>query len=126
MNREPVAEQLRYYRARASEYEMWFERLGRYDLGSEENARWFEEVDEARKALDNQGPVDAALELACGTGLWTSQLLPMTITLTAVDAAPEMLALNRERVASDRVEYIEADLFDWEPDRRYDLIFFGY
>ncbi len=105
---------------------MWFERLGRYDLGSEENARWFEEVDEARKALDNQGPVDAALELACGTGLWTSQLLPMTITLTAVDAAPEMLALNRERVASDRVEYIEADLFDWEPDRRYDLIFFGY
>ena len=26
----------------------------------------------------------------------------------------------------DRVEYVEADLFSWEPARRYDFAFFGF
>jgi SAM-dependent methyltransferase len=66
------------------------------------------------------------LELACGTGLWTRELLPTARRVTAVDAAPEMLALNRERVQSARVEYIRADLFAWRPERRYDSVFFGF
>jgi demethylmenaquinone methyltransferase/2-methoxy-6-polyprenyl-1,4-benzoquinol methylase len=126
VDRDLVDEQVRYYRARAPEYDRWFGRVGRYDLGPEENARWFNEVETVRSALAALGPVDDALELACGTGLWTAQLLPICSSITAVDAAPEMLAINRETVASARVEYREADLFDWEPDRRYDLVFFGF
>jgi SAM-dependent methyltransferase len=46
--------------------------------------------------------------------------------VTAVDAAPEMLALARQRVGSLPVEFIQADLFGWEPPRRYDTVFFAF
>ena len=45
--------------------------------------------------------------------------------LTAVDASPEMLALNRRRVAADNVRYLQADLFTWTPRARYDVVFFS-
>jgi ubiquinone/menaquinone biosynthesis C-methylase UbiE len=126
MKRDVLDEQASYYRARAPEYDRWFERVGRYDLGPEENARWFDEVDLARAAVAEQGPVGHALELACGTGLWTAQLEPMCSAITALDASREMLAINRQRVASDRVTYVEANIFEWEPERTYDLVFFGF
>jgi ubiquinone/menaquinone biosynthesis C-methylase UbiE len=110
----------------APEYDRWFHRIGRYDLGREENARWFEEVELVRNELSALGAVDSALELACGTGLWTQQLEPICSTITAVDASPEMLDLNRQRLGSHRVTYVEADVFDWEPDRAYDLVFFAF
>ena len=119
-------EQLSYYRARAPEYDEWFYRKGRYDLGPVQNARWFEEVDVVRTALAGLRPVRSALELACGTGLWTVELVRFAISVTAVDGAPEMLALNRERIGPDRVRYVEADLFEWEPDATYDLVFIGF
>ncbi|HEY3717219.1 MAG TPA: class I SAM-dependent methyltransferase [Jatrophihabitantaceae bacterium] len=37
------------------------------------------------------------LELACGTGVWTALLAGRANTLTAVDAAPEMIEIARER-----------------------------
>ncbi len=46
--------------------------------------------------------------------------------MTAVDAAPEMLAPARNRVADPRVEFVCADLFTWRPDRRGDVVFLGF
>jgi trans-aconitate methyltransferase len=46
--------------------------------------------------------------------------------VTAVDAAPEMLALARQRVGDLPVEFIEADVFAWMPPRRYDTVFFAF
>jgi demethylmenaquinone methyltransferase/2-methoxy-6-polyprenyl-1,4-benzoquinol methylase len=66
------------------------------------------------------------LELACGPGAWTERLLRHATELTAVDAAPEMLARAKPRVGEDRVRFIQADLFTWRPDRRYDVVFFGF
>ncbi|MDQ6917682.1 MAG: class I SAM-dependent methyltransferase, partial [Pseudomonadota bacterium] len=66
------------------------------------------------------------LELACGTGLFTRHLAPNVDHLTAVDASPEVLAINRGRVAAGNVEYVEADLFSWTPSRRYDAVFFSF
>ena len=67
------------------------------------------------------------LELACGTGSWTAQLLRHAAHVTAVDASPEMLALARARVGDDeRVAFVEADLFAWRPVRRYDVVCFGF
>lgn len=37
-----------------------------------------------------------------------------------------MLALARRQVPPGRVRFIEADLFRWQPDRRYDAVFFGF
>jgi ubiquinone/menaquinone biosynthesis C-methylase UbiE len=121
-----LAEQRRYYGARAGEYEDWWHRHGRYDHGPEANRTWFAEVAEVQGALDRFAPAGEILELACGTGLWTARLAPRAAWLTAVDASSEVLALAREKVAASNVEYVQADLFAWEPERRYDVCFFGF
>ena len=82
--------------------------------------------DEVTQALDAFQPTGSVLELACGPGVWTGQLLRHATDLTAVDASPEMLAIAAARVGSERVRFIEADLFTWTPDRRYDVVFIGF
>lgn len=121
-----LQDQIDYYRARAGEYDEWFLRQGRYDRGPTENAAWFADIAELRRQLAAFRPTGHVLELACGTGLWTEQLLHYADHITAVDAAPEVLTLNRERLQSDRVAYVQADLFSWQPSARYDTIFFSF
>jgi len=121
-----LAEQARYYRARAGEYDDWWLRRGRYDHGDAANARWFADGQAAAAALERFRPRGDVLELACGTGLWTERLAPHARRLTAIDASPEVIELARARVADPRVEYVQADLFAWEPDRVYDVCFFSF
>jgi len=123
-----LREQLDYYRERAAEYDQWWLRQGRYDRGPEQRAQWFAEASEVRAALVAFRPGGRVLELACGTGIWTEQLLPFADELTAIDGSREMLAINAGRLRSPRVRYIEADLFRWRPgaEERFDTIFFGF
>ena len=81
---------------------------------------------ELTAALDAFRPTGSVLELACGPGTWTGQLLRYATEVTAVDASPEMLAIALARHSNDRVRFIQADIFSWEPDRRYDVVFFGF
>ena len=37
-----------------------------------------------------------------------------------------MLALARRRVPDARARFVQADIFTWTPDRRYDVVFFGF
>ncbi|HEU5016287.1 MAG TPA: methyltransferase domain-containing protein [Roseiflexaceae bacterium] len=126
MHKDILDQQQQYYRARASEYDEWFMRQGRYDRGPELNARWFAEVEQVRAALAGFHPTGSVLELACGTGWWTEQLARFADDLTAVDAAPETLAINRARLGGQPVEYIQTDLFAWQPARHYDVVFFSF
>ncbi len=124
-----LAEQVRYYRARAGEYDDWWFRRGRYDRGEEANARWFAEVAEVQAAFDRFAPVGDVVELACGTGLWTERLVARADRITAIDSSPEAIELARERVGTTArapVEYVQADLFAWEPEHRYDVCFFAF
>jgi SAM-dependent methyltransferase len=105
-------EQVAYYRAIAREYG--------------DHALPFGGRDELLAAVDGFRPTGDVLELACGTGVWTRELLPHATTVTAVDASPEMLDIAAARVVSDRVRFIHADIFTWTPDRRYDVAFFGF
>jgi cyclopropane fatty-acyl-phospholipid synthase-like methyltransferase len=70
------------------------------------------------------------LELACGTGLWTVELARHATGVTAVDASPEVMEINRARLREagheTSVRYVRADLFDWRPDDLYDAVFFGF
>jgi len=122
---EGLEEQLQYYRERAQEYDEWALRTGRYDRGAEANARWFSEVAALERALEEFGPRGSVLELACGTGQWTARL-GSAERLTALDATAEVLEKNRERMKDRHVEYIHADLFEWEPPERYDVVFFSF
>jgi 2-polyprenyl-3-methyl-5-hydroxy-6-metoxy-1,4-benzoquinol methylase len=121
-----LVEMMDYYRARAPEYDEWWQRQGRYDRGAETNARWFAEIEQVLADFDAFALTGELLELAPGTGNWTQQLLRTATTITAVDASSEMIAINRQRVQSERVTYVLADLFTWQPDRTYDGVFFGF
>lgn len=124
-----LQDQVDYYRARAGEYDEWWFRTGRWDRGEEFNACWRREATQVEEALEAWLAVrrpKRLLELACGTGLFTRHLAPRVDEVTAVDASPEVIAINRGRVASPNVEYVQADLFDWRTDRRYDAVFFSF
>ena len=123
---DPLLEQLAYYRARAAEYDEWWLRQGRYDRGAALNAQWFAEADQVRAALAAFHPAGRVLEFACGTGLWSERLLASAEHLTCLDGSPEMLALNQARLRSPNVDYIQANLFEWQPVARYDAVFFGF
>jgi 2-polyprenyl-3-methyl-5-hydroxy-6-metoxy-1,4-benzoquinol methylase len=115
--------QLAYYRARAPEYDEWFHRHGRYDRGADQTASWHAELEDVRSwlvALDLDGL--EVLELAPGTGLWTKELLDAGASVTAVDAAPEMLEALRRRCEGPRLTTVLADLFSWAPARRFDAV----
>jgi SAM-dependent methyltransferase len=114
-----LAEQIAYYRALAPEYG----EDALIELGSEvlEGAG-----QELLRAIDAFAPSGDVLELACGPGTWTADLLRHAERLTCVDASPEMLELAARRAGDGRARFIRADLFSWEPDRRYDVVFFGF
>ncbi|MFD7710215.1 class I SAM-dependent methyltransferase [Streptomyces sp. NPDC059786] len=107
-----LAEQLAYYRAGAAEY----------DRPYAERAH----LRELLTVVDELPVTGDVLELACGTGQWTTRLAARARSVTALDAAAGMLALARARATSPRVRFIEADLFAWRPPRRYDTVFFAF
>jgi demethylmenaquinone methyltransferase/2-methoxy-6-polyprenyl-1,4-benzoquinol methylase len=121
-----LEEQKHYYRERAPEYDEWFYRLGSYDRGSEWNNHWFEEVSTLQQAVTGLGRFDSILELACGTGIWTQRLAAISPDVTAVDASPEVIEINRCKIGSAAVEYLPYDIFEWQPGRQYDLVFFAF
>ncbi len=123
-----LEEQKAYYRARAPEYDDWWFKTGRYERPPEARQVWAAGVAELEAALDRFSPSGDVLELAAGTGLWTSRLVRGAAEVTAVDASPEVLERNRRRVGGDGapVTYVLADVFDWEPPRRFDVVFFSF
>ena len=122
-----LAEQIRYYRVRAPEYDAWAERRGTYDRGSQ-NDGWQAEKQRLLAALADFDATGDVLEIAGGTGQWTEQLIRCADTLTVVDAALEAVEHNRQKLAdhTDRVHYHVTDFFDWDPPQQYDVVFFSY
>lgn len=113
---DPVlADQLRYYRARAAEYDETS-----YGVITGERAA----VVAVARTIEPLGDV---LELACGTGVWTRELAPRATSYLAVDGAPEMLA--RARIAAEglAVELLCSDIFDLRlpAGRDFDTVFFS-
>jgi SAM-dependent methyltransferase len=108
-----VASQLAYYRARASEYDDVF-------VDYQEPA-----LPAALERLRTGGMGGDILELACGTGYWTRFLSPLGETVTALDGSAEMIAEATARQLAN-VEFHQADLFTWRPERRWDAVFFGH
>ena len=102
-----LAEQRRYYRERAPEYDDWWFRRGGYALDTETAGRWFADVRELEAALEAFGPRGDVVELAARTGIWTRHLLPHADRVTAVDAVGEVLELNRART-SGAADYVLA------------------
>ncbi len=118
--------QIEYYSARAPEYDEWFYRQGLYDHGEAQKRQWEREAQIVRDQLLGAGRFAQVLELAPGTGIWTQELVKIGERVTAIDASAEMIAINRAKVRSDRVDYQLADIFRWQPQIQYDMVFFGF
>ncbi|MHB8573391.1 MAG: class I SAM-dependent methyltransferase [Candidatus Dormibacteria bacterium] len=125
---ELIAEQIEYYRARADEYHRMLEREGRFDPegldpgSADPDTRELAQVERALAGFGVHGDV---LEIACGPGWWTQRLAPRAASVTALDASPEMLALCREHCGAG-VTTVQANIFDWTPPSRFDLVFFSF
>ena len=122
-----LSEQRRYYSARAPEYDDWWLRRDRYALDDEAEEGWFADAAVLEAELRRFGPAGDVLELAAGTGIWTGRLAEYADRVTAVDASPEVLERNRERVGPGAaVDHFVADVFEWEPPRAFDVCFFSF
>jgi len=125
MNDKVLKEQLVYYRTRAEDYDESVKGIGCgavQPVDVEANEEWMRIV----KALHALAPADDVLELACGTGIWTQELKRISGSITALDGSPEMIQINRTKVGEMSIEYQCVDLFEWEPDKQYDLVFFAF
>ena len=118
--------QIEYYRARAPEYDDWFYRRGRYDQGEAHTRQWQREAQQIREQLRGAPDNGHILEMAPGTGIWTAELIQIGQRVTALDASPEMISINRAKLRSDKVDYQLTDLFAYQPARQHDMVFFGF
>ncbi len=106
-----IAGQIAYYRARAGEFD------GGHHHPTQELAR----------SLSAFKPRGRVLEIACGTGIWTAEILRHPVdTLLCIDSAPEMLAIHESRIDDARVRRECHDLFRWEPEEVFDAVVFGF
>jgi 2-polyprenyl-3-methyl-5-hydroxy-6-metoxy-1,4-benzoquinol methylase len=113
MTDEVLADQVDYYRHRAGEYDVTA--YGDVAVARVRIARLVEEMQPSGKVL----------EIACGTGLWTEALARLADTVTAIDAAPEVIEIARARVRSAKVTFEVADVFSWTTSARFDVVFFS-
>jgi demethylmenaquinone methyltransferase/2-methoxy-6-polyprenyl-1,4-benzoquinol methylase len=109
-----LEDQIRYYRERSFEYD----ETAKGPLTEHGGALLV-----ALRAFEPRGRV---VEFACGTGLYTVELVPFADEITAIDASPEMLELARARIPNPKVRFVESDVFSWEPDAAYDVAFFSF
>ena len=114
-----LATQRRYYDLRAPDY-------ADESRPSDRRAEGLLDPALVRDVVDELAPAGDVLELACGPGGFTRDLVRHTATLTCLDGSPRMLARNRAEVGDPRVRYLCADLFAWVPRRRWDAVFFGF
>ena len=118
-DRDLIDDQIRYYRARAAEYD---------DTSpSPEDDQFAADAGRIREALRAFQPRGRILELAAGTGQWTGPLADFADELVVTDASPEMLELNRAKVGErDNTRYEVVDAFALEPAHAFDTVFFGF
>ncbi len=67
------------------------------------------------------------LEIGCGTGKNTAWFIETGKQITAVDLSEEMLAKAKEKITSDNVEFIQADITNgWGfASKKYDVVSFS-
>jgi demethylmenaquinone methyltransferase/2-methoxy-6-polyprenyl-1,4-benzoquinol methylase len=120
------AEMVRYYAARAAEYDDWYLRSGRYSHGPVDDAAWQSDLEAAARWLGERPFHGRIVELAAGTGWW-SPVLARRGRLTLYDATPELLEKARARLTGAGLDAEFAVRDAWaEPDRAVDGLFAGF
>jgi SAM-dependent methyltransferase len=116
------ADQIAYYRARASWYDDVYTCTGDYDRGPELNGQWLADLTMIEAALSRASLRGACVELGAGTGYWTERVLDRVDRVWALDAVPEVLEIARARLGprAASVVFEVVDLWRWSPQRVWD------
>jgi len=93
---------IEYYRLRAPEFEEIYHNED--EIRRDERIGIIKTLKQAFKAL-------IVLEIACGTGYWTRILSSVAKKIVAIDMAPEMLEIARNKKYSCPVEFHMADAY---------------
>jgi 2-polyprenyl-3-methyl-5-hydroxy-6-metoxy-1,4-benzoquinol methylase len=123
-SRDPTVElllrsQVAYYDARAPDY-------ADASRPGDRPGRGLLPDDLPRALIDDFAPTGDVLDVACGPGNFTRELVRHARSVTAIDASPRMLERAEAETAGAAVRYVEADVWSWQPDTHYDAIFFGF
>ncbi len=120
------AEMIAYYTARAPEYDDWYLRRGRYSRGPVHDLAWNVELDQATMWLDGLPLEGEIVELAGGTGWW-STLLAGKGVLSIYDTSEATLEIARQRLVAHGLRAHLHVRDAWaEPDRQVDGLFCGF
>jgi demethylmenaquinone methyltransferase/2-methoxy-6-polyprenyl-1,4-benzoquinol methylase len=124
---DELAEEMKvYYAARAAEYDDWYLRTGRYSRGPVHDLAWNSDLDTATLWLDGLPIRGEIVELAAGTGWW-STLLAGKGVLSLYDANELPLDRARERLLAHSLRAHIHVRDAWaEPDRPVDALFCGF
>lgn len=70
---------------------------------------------------------ESCLEIGCGTGKNTVWLAEKALQITSVDLSEEMLAKAKEKITTDKVQFVQADInSNWAfRNHLYDLVSFS-
>jgi SAM-dependent methyltransferase len=65
-----------------------------------------------------------ALDLGCGTGSFSVYLAQQGYEVTGLDLFPRALEMGQSRAQRESVDvnWVQADLFDWQPPEPFDLV----
>ena len=104
-----------------SAYNNW---ASQYDTN--ENKTRDLEAKALREILSNVN-FKSCLEIGCGTGKNTEWLLKRADEITAVDLSEEMLSKAKEKIPSEKVDFLIADInSEWNfTDKSFDLVSFS-
>lgn len=112
-----IPEILRYYSARAGEFEKVYEKPERQD-----------DLRELHRIVATTLNGRRVLDVACGTGYWTRVIAAEAMAVTGCDLSPEVLLLARERQpATTPAAFVIGDAFalDGVPGE-FDAAFVGF
>jgi SAM-dependent methyltransferase len=89
----------------------------------EQGRTWSGRVNVALEREVNGVAPGTALDLGCGEGGDALWLAHNGWSVTAVDIAPSAIAVGAAaQRPGDEIEWVVADLAEWQPPRRYDLV----
>jgi ubiquinone/menaquinone biosynthesis C-methylase UbiE len=101
-----MGELVEYYRRRAGEYEAIYAKPERQS-----------DLAVLRQAVPQHLAGRRVLEVACGTGYWTTLIAPLAASVVATDLAEEPMAIARSKsYPPGRVRFVLADAYDLNED----------
>jgi Methyltransferase domain len=116
------ADQIAYYRARATWYDDAYTCTGDYDRGFELNTQWLADLAQVEQALAAVPLRGDCVELGAGTAYWSERFIDRVDRLWALDSAPEVVNIARARLGAraTKVQFETVNPWRWEPARVWD------